>query len=927
MYCRNCGSQLRPGAAFCGRCGTRVLQTPAQPAQAVAQQPVAQQAQPQYAAPAQPVQPAQPAIPPVQQAQVASQPVGTVQAQQVQTQQSSQPEIASLSAEIAHIPAQPEATGDETTFMMPLSQHPAQKQQTSEPHVQQPTPEPETQTAPSVVEQEEVLEPTTVQPPVESTQPAPSAPQEELEAPAVEHSGGVESELPVAPAPAAIAPQVPEPSAAEAMQEALDTPSAADQATPTPDAEPTPQQPVAAEPQQTQQPQHPAAAPVQQPAAPAMAQGSANQPATPGAATPSLSIKLPQNQFTAVLKKPAIYQRAGIIAGTTMAGAVIGVMLQAIMLFLTSILLPSHNSAITSSALSFKSILSTLVTGFGGTYNTDVDLRSTLQGFPVQTSQTSVSFAVELPLTIIGVLALVGALIGGIIAARSAVADTEQRQEVLLSRCITLAIAGIGTGIIVCILGALASSTTTATIVQTPIPVSVSSVSAKAFWNPLFLVVVGALLGMLITGKDHKPSLARLHYGVRTFVETSLLFYVVFTVLTIILFVAVAVVSKTFAFIPLIFVFGPLAMFQLMTLGSWGSFSVLGLFTFSTFSDFSSSVMDGLALQVDNLYPLFRFLPGSNVTNQLDMLRRNGRFAPSSVHDPAWIPLIKLALVLITFASLAAVAYSLARRMAADEEERNWKHTWVFPLLSAVTWGFICLAYTPLGLMVPRDTVSFISQMSNPNTAAVFSVFSSAGQISPAMIFWGALWAFAVEALARLVFLKMIQKKAQPAQQTTQAAQFAQPQVQQPQVPQAQHYPAQPQNYQAQPQMPQYPAQSQYPAQPQYQAQPQQYAAPGAYSQPQYAAYPVQPTGQMPLQQQVAAAPQRPAAPAPQSPTTPAPAQPAAPAPSQQQGGRYPQAPAPQYPAQPGTYQQAPAPQAPGYPQNPQDYQQGNNQQ
>lgn len=682
-----------------------------------------------------------------------------------------------------------------------------------------------------------------------------------------------------------------------------------------------------------------------------------------------------------------------------MAGAVIGVMLQAIMLFLTSILLPSHNSAITSSALSFKSILSTLVTGFGGTYNADVDLRSALQGFPVQTSQTSVSFAVELPLTIIGVLALVGALIGGIIAARSAVADTEQRQEVLLSRCITLAIAGIGTGIIVCILGALASSTTTATIVQTPIPVSVSSVSAKAFWNPLFLVVVGALLGMLITGKDHKPSLARLHHGVRTFVETSLLFYVVFTVLTIILFVAVAVVSKTFAFIPLIFVFGPLAMFQLMTLGSWGSFSVLGLFTFSTFSDFSSSVMDGLALQVDNLYPLFRFLPGSNVTNQLDMLRRNGRFAPSSMHDPAWIPLIKLALVLITFASLAAVAYSLARRMAADEEERNWKHAWVFPLLSAVTWGFICLAYTPLGLMVPRDTVSFISQMSNPNTAAVFSVFSSAGQISPAMIFWGALWAFAVEALARLVFLKMIQKKAQPAQQTTQpaqgaqptrgtqpaqaqpsasepsehapqsaeqvsqpvtqtaqfaqatqaqqaqqqqvppqpqympysgqtqAAQFAQPQVQQPQVPQAQHYPAQPQNYQAQPQMPQYPAQSQYPAQPQYQAQPQQYAAPGAYSQPQYAAYPVQPTGQMPLQQQVAAAAQRPAAPASQSPTTPAPAQPAAPAPSQQQGGRYPQAPAPQYPAQPSSYQQAPVPQAPGYPQNPQDYQRNNNNQ
>ena len=736
MYCRNCGSQLRPGAAFCGHCGTRVLQTPAQPAQA----PV-QQAQPQYQAPAQPAQPA-------------AQPAPVAQPQPTE------PEVASLSSEIADIPAQPEATGDETTFMMPLSQHrpaqptvqpapeapsaPAAESAQPEPVVQSAQPEPETQPAPEpeaqpvehvepaapssveapVAEPEEELEPTTVQPPVEPTQPVPSAPQEEPEAPAVEPSGDVESELPVAPAPA---------------------------------------------------PQRPAAAPVQQPAAPAMAQGSASQPATPGAATPSLSIKLPQNQFTAVLKKPAIYQRAGIIAGTTIAGAVIGVLLQAIMLFLTSILLPSHNSAITSSVLSFKSILSTLVTGFGGTYNANVDLRSTIQGFPVQTSQTSVNFAVELPLTIIGVLALVGALIGGIIAARSAVADEEQRQEVLLSCCITLATAGIGTGIIVCILGALASSTTTATIVQTPIPVSVSSVSAKAFWNPLFLVVVGALLGMLITGKDHKPSLARLHYGVRTFVETSLLFYVVFTVLTIILFVAVAIVSKTFAFIPLIFVFGPLAMFQLMTLGSWGSFSVLGLFTFSTFSDFSSSVMDGLALQVDNLYPLFRFLPGSNVTNQLDMLRRNGRFAPSSVHDPAWIPLIKLALVLITFASLAAVAYSLARRMAADEEERNWKHAWVFPLLSAVTWGFICLAYTPLGIIVPRDTVSFISQMSNPSTAAVFSVFSSAGQISPAMIFWGALWAFAVEALARLVFLKMIQKKAQSAQQTTQPAQGAQP--------------------------------------------------------------------------------------------------------------------------------------------------------
>lgn len=620
-----------------------------------------------------------------------------------------------------------------------------------------------------------------------------------------------------------------------------------------------------------------------------------------------------------------MYQRAAVILGLALAFALVGLAIEYIVLMASGVVSWTQTQTIRLQIFdmsipakqvinlgSFTGFMMLLTTGFGGTYSIHPDFNSVkIVQDNIQGRIDPVDIYLQLPFTIVGLAALIGAIVGGIVAATTfAEPDHENKdtRSTLVERSLSVGMAGFAAGLVITLFGAISTSKGMLDFRGQSILTTYSSVSGRAFFLPLAVVAFGGLVGLLLAKNGKKPSLSHLHFGFRTFVECSLLFYAVFTVLTIGYFVISAIMSKNYSSIPLIVVSGPLVTLLMIALGSLGSFSFLDTGTYSvftpvvqTFYDASMNVMK----QVASRYGI----SGDTVEDYIALIlgEKSSSFRTHALADPAWIPLVKLALVLITFASLTVTAYFLARRMALDPEEQNWKHSWVFPLLSAVTWVFISLGFTSFGITVPLESAAAVGRINEQFSQLLDFLGKLNGQISPAMIFLGALWAFAIEALARLVFLKMVQKKAQPAP-TGQA-----PQGTPGQAPAASQAPTAPQTAPTAPVAQPAAAQQPAPAAPQFAAQPARPAAPQApqfaqapqqapqFAQPQYGQYPGQPV-------------------APQQYANPQyPAQPTA---GQQYVGQ--QNAAGQYPTQPGAY---PQPAAYQYPQNPQDYQRNNNNQ
>ncbi len=478
---------------------------------------------------------------------------------------------------------------------------------------------------------------------------------------------------------------------------------------------PAEQQPASAS-QQSPNPVPPAQGPTFQPAVAPTA------PATAAPAGPQPSA--PKNEFVRQLQNPLTYQNAGIVAGLTMAGALIGLVIVAPTFIFGVKATPA--SSLLNDLNTFQLILNLLVMGFGGSLHMSIS-----GAFSFGTSGDG-----ALPISLIGLFAFVGAYVGVLQLAKHGMrfnASTKEEKKNSYLRCgLVLAIAGLFAGIFTTIVAAIS-------VMHPNSAVSLSSASARSFFNPLFIILAGGSLGFVASQyagslvSQCTAALKSLRFGLRTFVETTGIFFAVFTVFTIIAFVVLSIIGKTaawFLFLPLI---GPFIGMSLTAMGSLGSVSFMGV-------------------------------------------------SLSLFHRPDSQPAISIALFVSLLLVLVCTAYAslrLAKRMAIDPQEREWKHSWKAPLYSAVLWGFLAICFAPVSVSMGGFGGEILGGLATLGSSSSYSPTASNG-ITPAMIIIGAVWAFAIEALARLVFLHMFNVAptvaGQPlAQQPVQPAAAGQP--------------------------------------------------------------------------------------------------------------------------------------------------------
>lgn len=450
--------------------------------------------------------------------------------------------------------------------------------------------------------------------------------------------------------------------------------------------------------------QQPASAAQQSPNPVPPAQGPTFQPGVAPAAPTTTAPAGPQpsastNEFVRLLQNPLTYQNAGIVAGLTMAGALIGLVIVAPTFIFGLKATPA--SSLLNNLDTFQLILNLLVMGFGGSLHMSIS-----GAFSFGTSGDG-----ALPISLVGLFAFVGAYVGVLQLAKHGMrfkASTKEEKKNSYLRCgLVLAIAGLFAGIFTTIVAAIS-------VMHPNSAVSLSSASARSFFNTLFIILAGGSLGFVTSQyagsliSQCTAALKSLRFGLRTFAETTGIFFAVFTIFTIIAFVVLSIIGKTaawFLFLPLI---GPFIGMSLTAMGSLGSVSLMGV-------------------------------------------------SLSLFHRPDGQPAISIALFVSLLLVLVCTAYAslrLAKRMAIDPQEREWKHSWKAPLYSAVLWGFLAICFAPVSVSMGGFGGTILGGLATLGSSSSYSPTASNG-ITPAMILIGAIWAFIVEALARLVFLRM----------------------------------------------------------------------------------------------------------------------------------------------------------------------------
>lgn len=476
--------------------------------------------------------------------------------------------------------------------------------------------------------------------------------------------------------------------------------------------------------------QQPASASQQSPNPVPPAQGPTFQPGVAPAAPTTTAPAGPQpsastGEFVRLLQNPLTYQNAGIVAGLTMAGALIGLVIVAPTFIFGVKATPA--SSLLNDLDTFQLILNLLVMGFGGSLHMSIS-----GAFSFGTSGDG-----ALPISLVGLFAFVGAYVGVLQLAKHGMrfkASTKEEKKNSYLRCgLVLAIAGLFAGIFTTIVAAIS-------VMHPNSAVSLSSASARSFFNPLFIILAGGSLGFVTSQyagslvSQCTAALKSLRFGLRTFVETTGIFFAVFTIFTIIAFVVLSIIGKTaawFLFLPLI---GPFIGMSLTAMGSLGSVSLMGV-------------------------------------------------SLSLFHRPDGQPTISIALFVSLLLVLVCTAYAslrLAKRMAINPQEREWKHSWKAPLYSAVLWGFLAICFAPVSVSMGGFGGSFLGGIASLGSRSSYSPTASTG-ITPTMILIGAIWAFILEALARLVFLRMFSvapavapsTMPQPGQQTAVVSQPA----------------------------------------------------------------------------------------------------------------------------------------------------------
>ncbi len=303
------------------------------------------------------------------------------------------------------------------------------------------------------------------------------------------------------------------------------------------------------------------------------------------------------------------------------------------------------------------------------------------------------SVSVTLPVGLSGVALMVGAAFGAYWFARKVGVRFKW------TGAISAVIVGAATGLVYVILGALfpISLSTYYTDASSGGSFTFSGASFKTFAMAFIISTLGSLFGYFLAQFAPDSSnmflaawrwMHRARGFVRTLAESVMVYAVVYTVVSLVLIVVLAVEAETptvFALIPFVFPLLPFLIFALSSLGALSLAATGQSISISLYSD--------------------------------------------TLEIPAWLSVV---LVVVFVLSTLYIALRASARNIYDRTYANWTHSWKSPVVAAVAWLLASLCATQFSV--------------------VYSVSGSSGAVYFGLATWyfvlAAVWAFLVDVVA-----------------------------------------------------------------------------------------------------------------------------------------------------------------------------------
>ena len=392
------------------------------------------------------------------------------------------------------------------------------------------------------------------------------------------------------------------------------------------------------------------------------------------------------------LTAPAVLQTAGVSLGIGVGAAAVLALLGTI--FLSAIFSMSDAPNMMQGANFFQIFTEMLVAGVSGAYS----LNASAMGFSFD-SVGSASLTLTLPFGLSGVALLVGAAFGAYMFAR------KNTVRFKWTGIISAAAVGLVTAIVYLILAAIFSIRIS--VSGDIASVSMSGATFRTFLMAFLTAGVGALAGYALA--QYAPDsgnvfvaawrwMHRTRGFVRTLAESAMVYTVVFTVVGVIVLIALAIYAKQPVMLLSFTLMFPLLPIMAFVLGAFGS-------------------MDTIDEGIPDNWVVTSFNP-SDVSVFSDFLG-NYRWAV-------------VAIIVVFVVTTFYIALRASARNMYDSAYADWKHSWKSPVAALVVWLVLTWGVAILGLD---------AHASGESISITFA---------PAMWFFllAAVWAFLVDVVA-----------------------------------------------------------------------------------------------------------------------------------------------------------------------------------
>ncbi|MCH3975867.1 MAG: zinc-ribbon domain-containing protein [Bifidobacterium tibiigranuli] len=371
-------------------------------------------------------------------------------------------------------------------------------------------------------------------------------------------------------------------------------------------------------------------------------------------------------------------------------------------------------------------LVAIVIAGLSGSFSVQASGPVGSNNAYVSLQQLGVHTSIWLPVGLSGLALLIGAAFGSYMLARKREAPVQVRWD----GAISAAIIGLGSGLVLLILGALFPLSIKGSANQFSASGALNGASLRTFAMGFLLAGIGALIGYAMAQfapDSSNIALAlwrwthRTRGFVRTVVESFAIYWLVFTVIGVVVFIWLIVQThqpKLFLLLFLLFPYLPVALF---VLAAFGTIAYSGYGPALNFSLFGFAKPAGSSTSIDSS-------PAVAVGWQL------------------W--LLFLAFVLATI----VIVLRTSLRNMQDPWYAAWKHTWKSPVAVGVLWiVFTVIMSFGASLSFNGFSGALSSILSNYDLTSEIHPYHFSIAIAAWFFIIAGLWAFIIEALAMRV--------------------------------------------------------------------------------------------------------------------------------------------------------------------------------